>query len=62
MTARPAVLLLDLAPVVALVWLLGRVAERLGRPAVIGEIWGGTALGPTRPTTTTRPMPETNTR
>ncbi|MFD0885745.1 cation:proton antiporter, partial [Streptosporangium algeriense] len=47
MTAHPAVLLLDLALVVALAWLFGRVAERLGQPAVIGEIVGGIALGPT---------------
>lgn len=40
-------LALDLAVVVVLALLLGRVAARLGQPPVIGEIMGGILLGPT---------------
>ncbi len=40
-------LILDLAVIVALAWVLGALARRLGQPAVIGEILGGILLGPT---------------
>jgi Kef-type K+ transport system membrane component KefB len=42
-----ALLVLDIAVIVALARLLGMVARRLGQPAVIGEILGGILLGPT---------------
>ncbi|HEY0532509.1 MAG TPA: cation:proton antiporter [Actinoplanes sp.] len=42
-----AVLFLDLTVIVAVAWLLGGLARRLGQPAVIGEIIGGILLGPT---------------
>jgi Kef-type K+ transport system membrane component KefB len=40
-------LLFDLALIIALAQLFGRVARRLGQPAVIGEILAGILLGPT---------------
>jgi Kef-type K+ transport system membrane component KefB len=43
-TAR---ILLDVAVILATAWAGGRLFERLGQPAVIGEIAAGVALGPT---------------
>jgi Kef-type K+ transport system membrane component KefB len=40
-------LLLALAVIVAAAWLSGRLARRLGQPAVVGEIVAGILLGPT---------------
>lgn len=41
------ILLVDLVVIVGLARLLGGLAQRLGQPAVIGEILGGILLGPT---------------
>jgi Kef-type K+ transport system membrane component KefB len=43
-TAR---VLLDVAVILAAAWAGGRLFERIGQPAVIGEIAAGVALGPT---------------
>jgi len=42
-----AFVFLDLAVIVLLARLMGRLAVRLGQPAVIGEIIAGILLGPT---------------
>ncbi|MGW7579345.1 cation:proton antiporter [Streptomyces sp. NPDC054765] len=48
MTAQSMmVLLVDMALIVALAQLLGRLVEQLGQPAVMGEIVAGILLGPT---------------
>jgi Kef-type K+ transport system membrane component KefB len=41
-----AVLFLDLALIVGVAWLVGRLARAVGQPAVIGEIIGGIIVGP----------------
>ena len=43
-TAR---VLLDVAVILVAAWAGGRLFERVGQPAVIGEIAAGVALGPT---------------
>ncbi len=42
-----AALLLDLGLIVIMAWALGTLAQRLGQPAVIGEITAGILVGPT---------------
>ena len=42
----PAILLLQLGILLALAFLLGRLAERIGLPATAGELATGLLLGP----------------
>ena len=46
-THQAMMLLLDLAVILLIARVMGAVAQRLGQPAVIGEIVAGIALGPT---------------
>lgn len=46
MTSDPTLVLLEWAIIIAAAWLCGRLARRLGQPAVVGEIAAGILLGP----------------
>ena len=41
-----ALVVLDIAVIVIVARLMGRLCQRIGQPAVVGEIFAGVALGP----------------